>query len=284
MANEAFDNRIVQLEARLKKLEQAFALHQHTDGDGTQKLRKTMFLDQDQVYTVGSTQTGSAMLLNEINGRQFFGIQQTGPQMQQTTTNRFPNLQLISMNLPDDTSRLDNIYARGNPTVTSFETMYGTISVTAGGSTVTINNYSFAVNELAGAYVVIYDSDFIAQEIQPILSNTASVITIDGTWWNSTSNGSFEIYAPVYLGNYNHPFKQVAVIDGDIPNGIRFGGGIGTNTPAGFLSMIAGQLVWQNNTTGDFVQISVGANVSDSFTTVDGKTVTVLNGIVASII
>ena len=278
------DNRIAQLEQKVKELEQLLYTHQHNNSDRTIQLRKTMFLDQDQTYTVGSTQWGSAQLLSAINGRQFYGVSQTGPQMLQTTTNRFPNLQMFFMNLPDDTNRLDNIFGKGNPIVASFDNMLGTISVTAGGSTVTINNYAFAVNELTGAYIVIYDSNFVAQEIQPILSNTSTVITIDGTWWNTTTDGSFEIYSPVYLGNYNHPWKQIAVIDGDIPNGIRFGGGIGTNTPAGYLNMIAGELLWQNNTTGAFVQLSAGTGVSDSFTTVDGKTVTVLNGIVVSIV
>lgn len=369
------DNRIAQLEKRLKDLEQSYAVHQHNNSDGTIQLRRNIVLDQDQTYVTGSTQRGSVQLYNPTNKRQYYGVSATGPQMQQTTTNRFPNLQVVSRNLPDvgvavvetiptsavatgtekitvavayptgtvayyqtnggaaignlfnetyyyvkfvdsthiqlsltpggaainltstgnssqtltyfpnQLGKADCLYAQGNPIVTIFSSMIGTIDFNIGTSVVTIPNYGFATNELVGAYIIAYDSDFVAVEIQPIISNTATVITINGAWWNDTQNGSFEIFSPVYLGDYNHPWYQLALIDGDAPNGIRFGGGVaGGNNPISYLSVAGGpgQLVFSNS--AGQVQLSIGIGTTDSFTTVDGKTVSVLDGIIYSIV
>ncbi len=370
-------NRIAQLEARLKKLEQGYAIHQHNNSDGTIQLRKNMVLDQDQIYVTGSTERGSEALYNPTNKRQFFGVSATGPQMQQTTTHRFPNTQIVTRNLPDfgvavvetiptgsvntgtekvtvafayptDTifyyqdnggttlaglvdetyyyvkfsdathiqisatpggvainltgtgnsaqtftyfpnqlGKADAFYGQGNPIVTIFPSMIGTIDFNVATSVVTIPNYNFAINELVGAYIIVYDSNFVAVEIQPIISNTATVISINGAWWNDTQNGSFEIFSPVFLGDYNHPWYQLALIDGEPPNGIRFGGGIassGSNTPWGYLSAAGGPQQLSYTNSAGTVQLSIGIGVTDSFTTADLKTVQVINGIISSIV
>lgn len=369
------DNRIAELERRLKKLEQSYAIHQHNNSDGTIQLRKTQFLDQDQVYTTGSTQRGSLQLYNATNKRQFYGVSATGPQMQQTTKNRFPNTQVVTRNLPDfgvavveviptssvstgtekitvsnnyatgvvvyyqanggmvigglidefyyyvkavdathiqlsltsggaainltgtgnsgqsltffpnQLGKADAIFGQGNPIVTIFSSMIGTIDFNIGTSEVTIPNYGFDTNELVGAYIIAYDSNFVAVEIQPIISNTATVININGAWWNDTQNGSFEIFSPMYLGDYNHPWYQLALLDGEAPNGIRFGGGLaGGNNPVSYLTVAGGpgQLSFSNS--AGQVQLSAGIGVNDTFTTVDGKTVSVADGIIYSIV
>ena len=100
------------------------------------------------------------------------------------------------------------------------------ISITAGGNTVTITDYSFIVNSLAGALINIYDpTDSTKFETQTIASNTNNVITIIGSWINTYTNSKkYLIFQPVYLGGADTPWQRLYVCDG-IGGGIRFGQG-----------------------------------------------------------
>lgn len=286
---EQLEKELEKLKGELKTFKQSYSIHQHNNSDGTKQLRKTLFLDQDQVYTVGSTEMGSAEGYNSVNGRNYFGIIATGPQMQKTTTNQFPNQQLVMRHLPDDQG-LSAFYSDASPIVISFANT--SISTTAGGTTVTITGYNFVTNSLAGAYINIYDSAGIIQEAQIILSNTATVVTIDGTWINSTSGGFFEIYSTVFLGTFLRMWKQL-YLEKSSSGGIRFGPGLfaGGQQAALYVDETSGNLIFvPDNVALDqdistaVINVSLGSGVTDTFTTADAKTVTVNEGIITSIV
>lgn len=287
-SNEQLLRRIEKLENELKQFKQQYAIHQHANTDGTNRLRKNIVLDQDQTYTVGSAKFGSSQGYNATNGRNFYGLFATGSQMQETTTNQFPNMQLVMRHLEDDNG-LSHLYSDAKPVVVSFENT--SISTTIGGNTVTIAGYDFATNSLAGAYINIYDSSGVIQDWQEIASNTATVITIVNTWITSVTGGFFEIYMPVGLGSYLRVWKQLYV-DKDDSGGIRFGGNLFANgqqgalymdTTAGSglyytdpfavtwkLSMFESSVVPWSGTETFFVATSSGGAVTQEITFTDG--------------
>lgn len=230
---EQLEKELQALSQKFEKLANNYAIHQHDNLDGTNYLRKNMVLDQDQTYTVGSAEWGSLAFYNTAQGRQFYSVIATGSQMQRTTTNQFPNQQLVMRHL-EDAAGVSSLYGDAKPIVVSYSTT--SISTTVFGNTVTITGYDFATNSLAGAYINIYDSSGNMQDWQKIASNTATVITIDGTWITSVTGGFFEIYTPVLLGNYQRVWKQLYV-DKDSTGGIRFGGNLFANGQSGALYM-----------------------------------------------
>jgi hypothetical protein len=102
-----------------------------------------------------------------------------------------------------------------------------------GSAVLSQSEYNWAVNELDGAYVVVYESDteFVMYEIT---SNTETTLTIDSTFDFKGSGVKFEIFEPVYFGSAQTPWRRLYVI-GDSTGGIRFGGG---NTNGGYNSLL----------------------------------------------
>ena len=160
------------------------------------------------------------------------------------------NLQLNLLHQPNNSLNQSFITAFRNP---NFSLPVGqTISVTGGGNTVTIPQVAFVTNYYANALIDIYDSTGTFVETQIIASNTATVITISGTWLNTTTNGSIFIYQPVYLGSADDVWQRVYTQEGTA-GGIRFGvgatNGIGGTPPSqnGLLySDATGDLYWRN--------------------------------------
>jgi len=160
-------------------------------------------------------------------------------------TKKTPNMQLEMTHIPNQSSLFSYLTAQRAPLVGSYENT--SVSTTLGGNTVTIAGFNFITNELAGAYINIYNSSTTLVETQTIASNTATVITISGTWLASTSNATFKIYTPVFLGRTETIFRRVYVEEGTASGGIRFGVGATGNTQNGLLYMDAtGDLYWRN--------------------------------------
>lgn len=120
------------------------------------------------------------------------------------------------------------------------------ITVTAAGATLTDATFNWTVNALAGMYVNILTSDSLLVETQKIASNTASVITITGTWANTTSGAIYEVFTPCYLGSAQHPWRRVYTGEGT-GEGIRFGYGVTNGGQNGLLYMDAtGDIYWRD--------------------------------------
>jgi len=238
------ENRIAQLEQKLKTLEAKYAVHQHNDVDGTNHLRKSFRLDADQSGTIGDGQTQTFRAYNTTDGLNFFFINTLGSDTTPGITKKSPNMQLEMTHIPDQASLFSYLTAQREPLVGSYENT--SISTTLGGNTVTITGFNFTTNELAGAYINIYNSSTDLIETQTIASNTATVITISGTWLASTT-GTFKIYTPVFLGRTETIFRRVYVEEGTTSGGVRFGVGATNNTQNGLLYMDAtGDLYWRN--------------------------------------
>ncbi len=238
------ENKIIQLENRLKTLEQKYAIHQHTLSDGTSYLRKSITLDVDQAYTIGQAQWQNFQLPNSIDGTNFISIMTVGENIVRGLGVKSPNMQLLMTHIPNQASHFSFLTAECPPLFVSYQNT--SISTTLGGNTVTIAGYNFATNELAGAYINIYNSSLVLVETQLIASNTATVVTISGTWLNSTT-GTFKIYNPVFLGRTENIFHRLYVEEGSAVGGIRFGVGPTNNTQNGLLYMDAtGDIYWRD--------------------------------------
>ncbi len=240
-------NEIAQIRERLIKLEQKYAVHQHNDIDGTNHLRKTFQLDQDQFGVIGLGTLGSTSSRLNTTAEQLQFSTNVGKESGKVGfVNKADILQLNLLHQPLNTSKQSFINAMRTPVVTPFENT--SVSTTIGGNTVTISGYGFTTNELALAQIDIFDSSGVFVESQTIASNTATVVTISGTWLASTSGGTFFIYMPVFFGSAETIFQRFYTQEGT-GGGIRFGVGVtaGTLNQNGLLYMDAtGDLYWRD--------------------------------------
>lgn len=232
------------LKNELEAVKRVLSMHQHNDQDGTNMLRKNIMLDQDQWISVGcSQQISSQNITGSVND--FYGTSISVGSDTQTEgfTNKSDNLQLNLIHRPNGTISALTCFRK--PLASSFQNT--SITTTAAGNTVTITGFDFTTNSLAGALIDIFDSSNALVETQTIASNTATVITISGTWINSTSNGTFLIYRPVFLGSTDTIFERLYLQEGSTTGGLRFGVGPTNNTQNGLLYMDAtGDLYWRD--------------------------------------
>lgn len=150
-------------------------------------------------------------------------------------------------------------------------------SITSGGNTLTDTTWNWKPStvspaydgELAGCYIAIYDSSFTLLEVKQIASNTASVITIDGTWINTISNCKYQTFNPVILGDSALRWERLNLIGKDISSGgtgaQRLGIGMG-------LSGLAIGVYYGNGSPEGVVT----ANIGSLYLRLDGSTSTTL--------
>lgn len=247
MNDELQTKEIRDLAQRVKVLENMLSNHQHNDVDGTKTLRKNIQLDRDQWVAVGPLQQITNTSLTGTSAETFTYSMSLGGDNQTTGfTNKSINMQMNFIHRPQGT--ISNITAFRKPLATNGGG--STTSVTSGGNTITIAGFNFTTNELAGALISIFDSSSVLVESQTIASNTSTVVTISGTWINTTNNGYFQIYTPVFLGSTDTIFNRLYVQEGTTVGGVRFGvGPTWTSGTAqnGLLYMDAtGDLYWRN--------------------------------------
>jgi len=240
------ERKIQELENKLSNLEANYAKHQHDGLDGTNQLRKSIKLDVDQWLQVGLGGQATGNIIGAgTTGEQYQYAIAIGKDDGRTGfVSKADILQMDFLHQPRNTSLQSFITARRTPVVTS---LAGTsLSVTSGGNTVTIAGYNFATDELAGALINIYNSSGTLVECRTIASNTATVITISGTWGASTSNATFNIYAPVFWGSADWIWQRFYAQEGTA-GGVRFGVGPTAGGQNGLLYMdSAGDLYWRN--------------------------------------
>jgi len=238
MPPEQLQNKILELESKIKTLEANYAKHQHDSLDGTNTLRKSIKLDRDQYLQVGLGGQGTGEILN--NGESSEQLQYSLSVGKDDGRTGFVSkadvLQMDFLHQPRTATSF--IQSRRTPVVVSLEST--SISTTSGGSTVTIAGYNFTTNELAGGIICIYNSSGTFIEARGVASNTATVITITGTWGASTSSATFQIYQPVYLGSADTIWQRFYTQEGTA-GGIRFGMGVtaGAQNQNGLLYMDA---------------------------------------------
>ena len=236
----------------LHDLKYLFQKHQHTGQDETPILTKGLNLDSGQIVKLGLGAIASQRSGSGAPGSSSEQVQTSiiaGKDLTGGFGSTSGNLQLNLIHVPQSSANQSFITALRPPL---FEPVSGSvISTTATGNTVTIIGYNFVTNSLAGALIDITDSSGTLVETQVIASNTATVITISGTWINSTSGGLYQIYQPVYLGSADTIWQRFYTQEGTA-GGIRFGigktwtAGTGQN---GLLYMDStGDLYWRGKT------------------------------------
>jgi hypothetical protein len=246
MDNEQLQRKIQELENKLQTLEVNYAKHQHDSLDGTNTLRKNIKLDQDQYLQVGLGGQGTGSINNNglANEQIQYALSVGKDDGRSGFVAKADVLQMDFLHQPK--TALSFITARRTPLISPVGST--SLSVTSGGNTVTIDGYNFITDELAGGIIDIYNSSGTLIESRIIASNTATAITITGTWGASTSSATFQIYRPVYNGSADYIWQRYYTQEGTA-GGIRFGMGVtaGALNQNGLLYMDAtGDLYWRN--------------------------------------
>lgn len=247
MNPEKLQQQVQQLQNELNTLKAQFAVHQHDGIDGTNPLRKALTIDVDQVNTIGASNHFSRIVANGTTDVYLYGISVGEGYKDARFVQKSNDMQMVFNHSPLQDNSSVTVYRK--PIVIPYENT--SISVTSGGNTVTIAGYNFTTNELAGAYININNSSGTFIETRKIASNTATVITISGTWGASTGSATFFIYKPVLLGESGLIYERLYVDEngtgGTGDGGIRFGVGPTAGGQNGLLYMDAtGDLYWRN--------------------------------------
>ena len=227
---------LTQLKNKIQELETKLTNHIHNGIDGSAPLNSNIEVDETYYIRSGSIAMQGKNVLpeNRLEGGIVVGDDKV---MSDGSKNSQINIQ--------HQTNSDQTFMFGirSPMYNS-----NTGSVTSGGTTMSQTSFSWATNELAGAYVAVYDSPTVFN-VYPIASNTSSTITITGgTWTFSESGANFFVYMPIYFGSAEYPWRRLYTLDGT-GGGIRFGIG---QTNAGqqdnglLYSDSAGDLYWRN--------------------------------------
>lgn len=245
MENENILQKINNLEEQILKLKSDYQKHQHDGKDGTNILRKNIELDKSSFLKVGYLeQASSPIVLQGDENEQMQHVFSLSKTNKIGAVNKLDALQVNFLHQPNNPAKQSFIIANRSPIITPFEGQ--TVSTTAGQTTITINNFNFKTNELAGGLISIYNSSNVYIETRVISSNTSNVITVSSAWGSSTSNGLFFIYTPVYLGSADNIFQRFYTQEGE-GGGIRFGMGTTNGGQNGLLYMNSvGDLYWRN--------------------------------------
>ncbi len=270
---DSLEKKSIEDENKIRSLETIMGTHQHSGNDGSDYIwgdgivlkpgaglasGKFGFVDlrdnklnlEYGFLTLGESTSGSGLLDKLGNSTQISVQHQSGTN---TSTNqtfyygfRYP---VFSGNLT-------------NP-----------INITSGDSTLTQSQFQFVVNELAGAHINIYNSAGTFQYVRQIASNTATVITIDGTFPSSVAGGYFLVLMPIYFGASDFPWRQGYFGGEDVSSGgtgaqnkvLRFG--YGTSSGADVIAIYFG--------TGSPESV-VTANIGSLYLRTEGSTSTTL--------
>lgn len=248
MNPQELEKRIRELDSKVKTLEASYSKHQHDGIDGTNQLRKSIKLDSDQYLQVGLGGQGTNEISNlgASNEQIQYAISVGKDDGRTGFVNKADILQMNFLHQPRNTAKQSFLTMFRTPVVSPLE---GTsVSTSSGGTTVTIDGFGFATDELADALIDIYNSSGVLVETRIIASNSATVVTITGTWGASTSGGTFFIYMPVFMGSADYIFQRFYTQEGT-GGGIRFGVGAtaGAQNQNGLIYMDAtGDLYWRN--------------------------------------
>ncbi len=240
---QTLEQQVADLTRKVEQLSNLLATHQHCN-DGTNPLRKNILLDRDQWLAVGSSQMITGQPQNQGQASELYNLAiSEGPDpVTEGFVYKSNNIQMNFYHQPNGVQSFMWMFRK--PLVAAVQ---GTsLSITSAGSTVTIPGYNFTTNELAGAVIYIQNSSGTTISASTIVSNTATVVTINGTWGVTASNCVFGIYIPVYLGSAETIWQR-AYVQETTAGGVRFGMGATAGGRNGLLYMdAAGDLYWRD--------------------------------------
>lgn len=139
--------------------------------------------------------------------------------------------QLLLYQLPQDTNSPPFAFLLANRTPIVLSSS-PTGKIVNAGSDLTDLALNLQANSLVGCILVLEDASSTVLEAHPIASNTATVITVTGTWSSATGFYNYYVYAPVFLGSADTPWKRLYVED---QKAIRLGIGSSTGSQVVFI-------------------------------------------------
>ena len=95
--------------------------------------------------------------------------------------------------------------------------------ITKGGTALTDATLALDPGSIVGCRINLYDAGGF-REAYPVVANSATTITISGTWVSSSGNYYYEVYTPMFLGSADNPWRRLYV-DNEGGMAIRFGQG-----------------------------------------------------------
>lgn len=211
------DLKIQQLEFRLNELEFILKNHQHSGTDGSHLVDADIVLGRDRGLAIGEFAMGCGVIYEGSTAastpQQNSKVENFGTEPMRANRNfSRKGIQTQLTDEPNSGTYNSFFYAFRAPFIIS-----GTGTLTNGGSTLTDSTRSFSTNELAGAVLYVFSGTDI--EAFTIASNTATVITVSGTWTVPTNPYSYVVARRVFLGAANAPWRRLYT------NEIRMGEG-----------------------------------------------------------
>lgn len=257
------------------EFERLFKVHQHSNVDGTSALLKGIDVASGQPVYIGNG--GLIELTNKIDQSSetntlSLAVGRDRGALSGGTKETSVNTNINIQHQPGTDGDTNQTFMFGyRPPL--FVNTSTTITATSGASTLTDISQNFVVNELAGAQLVISNSAGTFQYSRQIASNTATVITIDGTFPATVTNVQYTILMPVYFGAAQYPWRQGYYGGQDVSSGgtgiqrrvLRFG--YGTSAGADVIGVFFG--------TGT-PEAVVTANIGSLFLRSDGGAATTL--------
>ena len=225
------------------KFKKRHELHKHDGYDNTSLLDSNLLLKDGSFINIGNTYRANFNQWKDTVSEQNILILAVGNDGTAGFSKSTTNTQFEIINQPgtDGGTNQSFIQAFRSPVYANTG-----ISVTSGTATITDGFFVWTTNELAGAYMALFDTDGTLKETQTIASNTASIITLDTAPSYTDADGSYTVFVPVYFCSAQHPFRRFYTSEGT-GGGIRVGGGPTAGGQNGLLYMDAtGDLYWRD--------------------------------------
>jgi len=215
------DTRIVQLEKKVASLESQLksaldilARHTHQGVDGSSKLDKDIAINPFRFFKAG-TAAMTGFTQNEGTSSEINKMSITAGPTSGTVKDSSIDTEIILEHQPN---ALQSFFYSYRPPLYT-----GVASISSGGNTLTDSRWNWATNELAGAYVNVFDGTNLYTHL--ISSNTSSVITISDTFSFTNSSTNYIVLMPVYHGSAEYPWRRLYTA-----TDIRFGIGASAGT------------------------------------------------------
>jgi hypothetical protein len=96
--------------------------------------------------------------------------------------------------------------------------------IVGGGTLLTDNTLSLNPGDLVGCRISLYNQSGGLLEGWKVVANTATTISINGAWASASGNYYYEVYAPMFLGLADNPWRRL-YLDNEGGMAIRFGQG-----------------------------------------------------------
>lgn len=216
--------------------------HIHSGYDGSSNLLSNLRFKPGSFLTIGSSQTSEETVspgeTGEVNRHIVIAGKDVSTQFGTLSVNSQNNLE----HQPGTTGGTNQTFYYGiRPPLYS-----GTASISTGGSTLTDVKWNWTTNQLANAWLNVYDGTTLYTHL--ISSNTATVITISDTFSFTNTAATYLTFVPTYLGSADYPWRRVYTAT-DIRFGIGQSGGTkvcfikhGTGTPESAVTAQVGSL------------------------------------------